>query len=131
MAREIERVDSGYPQRHERCQTSLVMAPIDLFGDEAQRARYLPGLARGDLVGCFRPDRPDHGSDPASMKTRARPVAGGHVLTGRKMWITNAHRRRLHRLGQAGGRRRGPGRHPRLHPGRGVQNLSAPAIHGK
>ena len=131
VAREIERVDSGYRSAMS-VQTSLVMAPIDLFGDEAQRARYLPGLARGDLVGCFGLTEPDHGSDPASMKTRARPVAGGHVLTGRKMWITNAPIADVFIVWaklEGGGEGQAAIRGFILE--RGMQGLSAPAIHGK
>ncbi|MEA1674406.1 acyl-CoA dehydrogenase [Nitrospirillum sp. BR 11163] len=89
VAREVERVDSGYRSAMS-VQSSLVMHPIHAYGSEEQRQRYLPGLAAGTLIGCFGLTEPDAGSDPAAMKTRARRVAGGYVLTGSKMWITNA-----------------------------------------
>lgn len=89
IAREIERVDSGYRSALS-VQSSLVMLPIHRFGSEAQRRKYLPGLATGEIVGCFGLTEPDYGSDPASMSTRAKKVAGGFQLTGAKTWITNA-----------------------------------------
>ncbi len=89
IAREIERVDSGYRSAMS-VQSSLVMHPIYAYGSEEQRRKYLPGLARGELVGCFGLTEPDHGSDPGSMRTRAERVAGGYRLTGSKMWITNS-----------------------------------------
>ncbi|MGQ0457709.1 MAG: acyl-CoA dehydrogenase [Hyphomicrobium sp.] len=89
IAREIERVDSGYRSAMS-VQSSLVMHPIHAYGDEAQRKKYLPGLASGDLVGCFGLTEPDHGSDPAGMTTRARSATGGYRLSGGKTWITNA-----------------------------------------
>jgi glutaryl-CoA dehydrogenase len=89
IAREIERVDSGYRSTLS-VQSSLVMHPIFSYGTEAQRRKYLPGLASGALVGCFGLTEPDHGSDPASMKTRAEKVPGGFRLTGSKTWISNA-----------------------------------------
>src|SRR6202034_3058524 len=89
IAREIERVDSGYRSAMS-VQSSLVMHPIYAYGSEAQRRKYLPKLATGDLVGCFGLTEPDHGSDPGSMVTRAEKVPGGFSLTGAKMWITNA-----------------------------------------
>jgi len=89
IAREVERVDSGYRSAMS-VQSSLVMYPIDAYGTPAQRQQYLPALARGDRVGCFGLTEPDHGSDPGSMVTRARAVAGGYRLNGTKMWITNA-----------------------------------------
>ena len=89
IAREIERVDSGYRSAMS-VQSSLVMHPIHAYGTEAQRQKYLPALARGELVGCFGLTEPDAGSDPGSMRSRARKVAGGWVLTGTKMWITNS-----------------------------------------
>ena len=89
ISREIERVDSGYRSTLS-VQSSLVMRPIFSYGTEAQRRRYLPGLARGTIVGCFGLTEPDHGSDPASMQTRAERVAGGFRLTGNKTWISNA-----------------------------------------
>ncbi|MEC4592541.1 MULTISPECIES: acyl-CoA dehydrogenase [Nitrospirillum] len=89
VAREVERVDSGYRSAMS-VQSSLVMHPIHAYGSEEQRQRYLPGLSAGTLIGCFGLTEPDAGSDPAAMKTRARRVADGYVLTGSKMWITNA-----------------------------------------
>ena len=89
IAREIERVDSGF-RSVMSVQSSLVMVPIHEFGSEAQKQKYLPGLAKGELVGCFGLTEPNHGSDPGSMETRARKVAGGYELTGSKMWITNS-----------------------------------------
>jgi glutaryl-CoA dehydrogenase len=89
VAREVERVDSGYRSAMS-VQSSLVMHPIHAYGTEAQRQKYLPRLATGEWVGCFGLTEPDHGSDPGSMKTRARKVAGGYVLKGAKMWITNS-----------------------------------------
>ncbi len=89
IAREVERVDSAYRSAMS-VQSSLVMHPIHAFGTEAQRERFLPGLASGDLVGCFGLTEPDHGSDPGSMITRARAAPGGYRVSGAKMWITNA-----------------------------------------
>ena len=89
IAREVERVDSGYRSAMS-VQSSLVMFPIHAFGSEAQREKYLPPLARGETIGCFGLTEPDAGSDPGSMKTRARRVAGGWVLDGSKTWITNS-----------------------------------------
>src|SRR5436305_18836 len=89
IAREVERVDSGYRSAMS-VQSSLVMYPIWDFGTEAQRQKYLPKLATGEWVGCFGLTEPDHGSDPGSMVTRARAVDGGWLLNGAKMWITNA-----------------------------------------
>ncbi len=89
VAREVERVDSGYRSAMS-VQSSLVMHPIHAYGSEAQRRKYLPRLATGELVGCFGLTEPDHGSDPGGMTTRARKVDGGYVLTGAKMWITNS-----------------------------------------
>ena len=89
IAREIERVDSSYRSALS-VQSSLVMYPIYAYGSEAQRQRYLPGLARGELVGCFGLTEPGYGSDAGSMITRARKVDGGWRLQGAKMWITNS-----------------------------------------
>jgi glutaryl-CoA dehydrogenase len=88
-AREIERVDSGYRSMLS-VQSSLVMHPIHAYGSQAQRQKYLPRLATGELIGCFGLTEPDHGSDPGSMVTRARSVSGGYSLSGAKMWISNA-----------------------------------------
>jgi glutaryl-CoA dehydrogenase len=89
IAREVERVDSGFRSLMS-VQSSLVMYPIYAYGSEAQRRKYLPKLATGELVGCFGLTEPDHGSDPGAMVTRAEKVPGGFSLTGAKMWITNA-----------------------------------------
>lgn len=89
VAREIERIDSGYRSMMS-VQSSLVMYPILVYGSEEQRQRYLPGLARGELIGCFGLTEPDAGSDPAGMRTRARKVDGGFRLSGSKTWISNA-----------------------------------------
>jgi len=89
IAREVERVDSGYRSTMS-VQSSLVMHPIHAYGTEAQRERWLPRLATGEIVGCFGLTEPDHGSDPGSMVTRARAADGGYRLSGAKMWITNS-----------------------------------------
>lgn len=89
IAREIERVDSGYRSMMS-VQSSLVMLPIFQFGTEAQRQKYLPPLARGDSIGCFGLTEPDHGSDPGSMISRARAASGGFRLSGAKTWISNS-----------------------------------------
>lgn len=89
IAREIERVDSGY-RSMASVQSSLVMVPIESFGTEEQKQKYLPKLATGEYIGCFGLTEPDHGSDPGSMISRAKKVAGGYRLTGSKMWITNS-----------------------------------------
>ena len=89
MAREVERVDSGYRSAMS-VQSSLVMHPIYTYGNEAQREKFLPKLATGEWVGCFGLTEPDHGSDPSSMVTNAKPVDGGYLLNGAKMWITNS-----------------------------------------
>ncbi|MCF2903481.1 acyl-CoA dehydrogenase [Octadecabacter sp. CECT 8868] len=89
VAREIERVDSGYRSMMS-VQSSLVMYPINAYGSEEQKQKYLPGLASGELIGCFGLTEPDAGSDPAGMKTRATKTATGYSLSGSKMWISNA-----------------------------------------
>ena len=89
IAREVERVDSGYRSALS-VQSSLVMHPIHAYGSEAQRRQYLPRLATGELVGCFGLTEPNHGSDPGGMTTRAEKTAAGYRLTGAKTWITNA-----------------------------------------
>ena len=89
IAREVERVDSGYRSAMS-VQSSLVMHPIFAYGTEEQRMKWLPGLATGELIGCFGLTEPDHGSDPGSMRTRAERKDGGYLLTGSKTWITNS-----------------------------------------
>jgi len=89
VAREVERVDSGYRSAMS-VQSSLVMHPINAYGSEAQREKYLPKLATGEWVGCFGLTEPDHGSDPGSMITRAEATDSGYLLNGAKMWITNS-----------------------------------------
>ncbi|WP_237065189.1 acyl-CoA dehydrogenase [Microbulbifer guangxiensis] len=89
VAREVERVDSGYRSAMS-VQSSLVMYPISAYGSEAQKEKYLPKLATGEWVGCFGLTEPDAGSDPAGMKTRAKKVDGGYRISGAKMWITNS-----------------------------------------
>ena len=131
IAREVERVDSGY-RSMKSVQSSLVMLPIFEFGTEAQRQKYLPKLATGEWIGCFGLTEPDHGSDPASMATRAKKVDGGYRLKGSKMWISNSPiadvfvvwAKEVSASGQVG-----PIRGYVLE--KGMAGLSAPAIHGK
>ena len=89
IAREVERVDSGYRSAMS-VQSSLVMYPIHTYGTDDQRKKYLPKLASGEWIGCFGLTEPNHGSDPASMETRAKKVDGGYIVHGSKMWITNS-----------------------------------------
>jgi len=89
IAREVERVDSGYRSMMS-VQSSLVMHPIHAYGSEAQREKYLPKLASGEWIGCFGLTEPDSGSDPSSMRTRAKKVDAGYRVTGNKMWISNS-----------------------------------------
>jgi len=131
IAREVERVDSGYRSMMS-VQSSLVMLPIFEFGTEGQRQKYLPKLATGEWIGCFGLTEPDHGSDPASMASRAHKVKGGYKLSGNKMWISNSPiadvfvvwAKEVSESGAVG-------------PIRGfvlekaMQGLSAPAIHSK
>jgi glutaryl-CoA dehydrogenase len=126
IAREIERVDSGY-RSAASVQSSLVMFPIHEFGSEEQRQRYLPRLATGELVGCFGLTEPDAGSDPASMKTRAKKVPGGWVLNGAKTWITNSPIADVFVVWAKGedGKVRG------FILEKGMKGLTAPKIHGK
>jgi len=131
IAREVERVDSGYRSMMS-VQSSLVMVPINEFGTEDQKHRYLPKLATGEWIGCFGLTEPDHGSDPASMATRAQKVAGGYMLKGNKMWISNSPiadvfvvwAKEVSESGHVG-----PIRGFILE--KGMKGLSAPAIHGK
>ena len=131
IAREVERVDSGYRSMMS-VQSSLVMVPIFEFGTEAQRQKYLPKLATGEWIGCFGLTEPDHGSDPASMASRAQKVKGGYQLTGSKMWISNSPiadvfvvwAKEVTENGTVG-----PIRGFILE--KGMKGLSAPAIHSK
>ena len=126
IAREVERVDSGYRSMMS-VQSSLVMVPIFEFGTEAQKQKYLPKLATGEWVGCFGLTEPNHGSDPASMVTRAKSVPGGYALTGSKMWITNSPIADVFVVWAKtdDGKIRG------FILEKGWKGLSAPAIHGK
>lgn len=89
IAREVERVDSGYRSAMS-VQSSLVMHPIYTFGSQAQKDKYLPRLAKGDIIGCFGLTEPNHGSDPSSMETKARKDGNHYILNGAKQWITNS-----------------------------------------
>ena len=126
VAREVERVDSGYRSMMS-VQSSLVMLPIHVFGTEAQKQKYLPKLARGTSIGCFGLTEPDHGSDPGSMVTRAKKVAGGYSLSGAKMWISNSPIADVFVVWAKDdeGAIRG------FILDKGMKGLSAPVIHGK
>jgi glutaryl-CoA dehydrogenase len=126
IAREVERVDSGYRSMMS-VQSSLVMVPIYEFGTEALKRKFLPGLAKGELIGCFGLTEPNHGSDPGSMVTRAHKVAGGYRLSGSKMWISNSPIADVFVVWAKDdeGAIRG------FVLERGMHGLSAPAIHGK
>jgi glutaryl-CoA dehydrogenase len=126
VAREIERVDSGYRSAMS-VQSSLVMYPIHAYGTEEQRQRFLPRLATGELVGCFGLTEPNHGSDPGSMEARARKDRNGYVLRGEKTWITNSPIADLAVVWAKddAGEIRG------FLLERGMQGLSMPPIHGK
>ncbi len=131
IAREIERVDSGY-RSMASVQSSLVMVPINDFGTEAQKQKYLPKLASGEFIGCFGLTEPDHGSDPGSMATRAHKVDGGYKLKGSKMWITNSPVADVFVVWAkevSEGGTVGPIRGFMLE--KGMKGLTAPAIHGK
>jgi glutaryl-CoA dehydrogenase len=124
-AREIERIDSGYRSALS-VQSSLVMHPIFTYGSEAQRLRWLPKLATGELIGCFGLTEPDHGSDPGSMQTRAGAIDGGYRLNGAKTWITNAPIADLAVVwAKLDGMIRG------FVVERGAEGFSTPEIHGK
>ena len=126
IAREVERVDSGYRSMMS-VQGSLVMVPIEAFGTEEQKHKYLPKLATGELIGCFGLTEPNHGSDPGSMVTRARKVEGGYSLSGAKTWITNSPIADVFVVWAKDdeGQIRG------FILEKGWKGLSAPAIHGK
>ena len=131
IAREVERVDSGYRSMMS-VQSSLVMVPINAFGTEAQKQKFLPKLATGEWIGCFGLTEPDHGSDPGSMATRAKKVDGGYAISGSKMWISNSPiadvfvvwAKEVSAEGNVG-----PIRGFVLE--KGMKGLTAPAIHGK
>jgi len=130
IAREVERIDSGYRSMMS-VQSSLVMVPINEFGTEEQKQKYLPKLATGEWIGCFGLTEPNHGSDPGSMETRAVKIDGGYKLTGNKMWITNSPIADVFVVwakvvgGEDDGKIRG------FILEKGLKGLSAPAIHGK
>ena len=126
IAREVERVDSGYRSMMS-VQSSLVMVPIFEFGSEAQKQKYLPKLATGEWIGCFGLTEPNHGSDPASMITRAKSVPGGFSVSGAKMWISNSPFADVFVVWAKNdeGRIRG------YILEKGMKGLSAPAIKGK
>ncbi|UXU74053.1 MULTISPECIES: acyl-CoA dehydrogenase [unclassified Paracoccus (in: a-proteobacteria)] len=128
VAREIERVDSGY-RSMASVQSSLVMFPIEAYGSEEQKQKYLPKLATGEFIGCFGLTEPEAGSDPAGMKTRATKVDGGYVLNGAKMWISNAPIADVFvvwaKSDAHGGKVRG------FVLEKGMKGLSAPKIEGK
>ncbi len=130
IAREVERIDSGYRSMMS-VQSSLVMVPINEFGTEEQKKKYLPKLASGEWIGCFGLTEPNHGSDPGSMETRAQKVEGGYVLTGTKTWITNSPIADVFVVwakvvgGEDDGKIRG------FILEKGTPGLSAPTIHGK
>jgi glutaryl-CoA dehydrogenase len=126
IAREVERIDSGYRSMLS-VQSSLVMVPINEFGNEATKQKYLPKLASGEFIGCFGLTEPDHGSDPGSMITRAKKVDGGYRLSGAKIWITNSPIADVFVVWAKddAGEIRG------FVLEKGWQGLSAPVIHGK
>ena len=134
VAREVERVDSGYRSAIS-VQSSLVMHPINAYGSDAQKQKFLPKLASGEWVGCFGLTEPNHGSDPASMLTRAKPVDGGFIMKGAKMWITNSPIADVFVVwakladpdGQVGGQESIRG----FILEKGMKGLSAPKIEGK
>jgi glutaryl-CoA dehydrogenase len=126
IAREVERVDSGYRSMMS-VQSSLVMVPIFEFGSSFTKEKYLPKLASGEWIGCFGLTEPNHGSDPASMVTRAKKVKGGYSLSGSKMWISNSPIADVFVVWAKDdeGAIRG------FVLDKGSKGLSAPAIHGK
>ena len=130
VAREVERVDSGYRSMMS-VQSSLVMVPINEFGTEAQKQKYLPKLARGEWIGCFGLTEPDHGSDPGSMVTRAVKVPGGYELSGAKMWISNSPVADVFVVWAKDDGGAGSGQIRGFILDKGSKGLSAPAIHSK
>lgn len=128
IAREVERVDSGYRSAMS-VQSSLVMFPIESYGSEEQKRKYLPRLATGEIVGCFGLTEPNHGSDPGSMLTRAKKVDGGYSLSGQKMWITNSP---IADLAVVWAKSEAHGNKIRgFIVDRGTKGFSTPKIHGK
>lgn len=128
IAREVERVDSGYRSAMS-VQSSLVMYPIEAYGSEVQKQKYLPRLATGELVGCFGLTEPNHGSDPGSMVTYARKVDGGYILNGQKMWITNSPIADIAVVWAKSEAHEGKIKGFIIE--RGMQGFSTPKIHGK
>lgn len=130
IAREVERVDSGYRSMMS-VQSSLVMVPINEFGSEEQKRKYLPKLASGEWIGCFGLTEPNHGSDPGGMETKAHKTSDGYRITGAKMWITNSPIADVFVIwakvvgGEDDGKIRG------FVLEKGMKGLSAPVIHGK
>ena len=134
IAREVERVDSGYRSAIS-VQSSLVMHPINEYGSDAQKQKFLPKLATGEWVGCYGLTEPNHGSDPASMLTRAKPVDGGFIMKGAKMWITNSPIADVFvvwaKLEDADGKVGGQESIRGFILEKGMKGLSAPKIEGK
>src|SRR5690606_13019606 len=130
IAREVERVDSGYRSMMS-VQSSLVMVPINEFGSEEQKQKYLPKLASGEWIGCFGLTEPNHGSDPGNMESRTVEIDSGYKRSGTKMWITNSPIADVFVVwakcvsGDFDGKSRG------FIQEKGMKGLSAPAIHGK
>jgi len=130
VAREVERVDSGYRSMMS-VQSSLVMVPINEFGTEAQKQKYLPKLASGHWIGCFGLTEPNHGSDPGGMVTRAKAVPGGYSISGSKMWISNSPIADVFVVWAKDASLEGPGAIRGFILDKGMKGLTAPAIHGK
>ena len=130
VAREVERVDSGYRSMMS-VQSSLVMVPINEFGTEAQKQKYLPKLASGHWIGCFGLTEPNHGSDPGGMVTRAKAVPGGYSISGSKMWISNSPIADVFVVWAKDASLEGPGAIRGFILDKDMKGLTAPAIHGK
>jgi len=131
IAREVERVDSGYRSMMS-VQSSLVIVPIHQFGSDALKKKYLPGLLSGRSIGCFGLTEPNHGSDPGSMVTRATAVEGGYLLSGSKMWISNSPIANVFVVwAKLRNDESGKDEIRGFVLERGWKGLSAPAIHGK
>ncbi len=130
VAREVERVDSGYRSMMS-VQSSLVMVPINEFGTEAQKQKYLPKLASGHWIGCFGLTEPNHGSDPGGMVTRAKAVPGGYSISGSKMWISNSPIADVFVVWAKDASLEGSGAIRGFILDKGMKGLTAPAIHGK